>query len=450
MHFHLKKRVHYYHIKNVFMKKTFRFIVMLVMLAAYSSPQALAATHTVKKSISFAVEYNDNIAESSENQKTDFITHIKPAISYKGEGGRITVDGSYKGDYQLYAKGKGMRDFSHDLNVAVMTEVVENLFYVNMVEDLEPVYRDLTRGELEEGDNMLDTVNRNKFDFSPYFSLQPTDRTSVSFGYRFSDTRYSKSGYGSRKNFFPSDSEYAFNHNRSQQHAAFLQLVHEISERCLVYAGVDITRWQGNSADFDDSSNFYRYQGYLGGMYEFSDELSASVRVGPAYTVTDDGSKELNPFIEAELKYSIGNTDFGLAYNTTYEDDPKLGNSTRVSRYSFSIDKTFERATLNLGVSRNSFEDEGGARKNNRSTITPYFGFRYELSERASFFARYGFTLYEDKGSGQNRYQATHGFKYELDEDCWLTLSYNIRRVEPIDEKALWVNRVVLEFAYAF
>ena len=58
--------------------------------------------------------------------------------------------------------------------------------------------------------------------------------------------------------------------------------------------------------------------------------------------------------------------------------------------------------------------------------------------------------MYDQKSNGNNRYFATNGFRYELDEDCSVSLSHNLRRFDEDDGKTSWVNRVLLEFTYAF
>lgn len=412
--------------------------------------------------LGLGMEYNDNVRETSGNRKTDLITHIKPSLLLRHEGGRVQGEISYKGDYQFHIKGTDYDDYSHYLNISALGEMVENLFFLDVEEDLQPVYHSARRGDVYEGDTTRNQVNRNRFTVSPYFSLNPTDRFNIRFGYRFMDLRYSKNDDGrGRDQFLPrSGSDYDFNTNASQQHMFFTNASHQLSDRLTLFANADALRNTGDSNTTGEENNYYRYQGQVGFEYAIAEDLTVKILAGPAYTAYDDGGSSLVPYASLDLTQTVGRSQFSLGVLMDFTDDPETGESLRHSAYTVSWKKDFDRSSLTLGLGYHIYDGEqSGSPKSNawRPSVT----YTYELTDRLRFMAGSNLDIAEDSGSGSSWAYANAGFKYELDENAWLSLTYRYKYADISQSDSDYysdgeeygsysVNRIILEFYMQF
>lgn len=411
------------------------------------------APYELRAGIGFAAEYDDNVKETASNRKADFISHVKPQLTLLREGGRLRTDISYRGDYRYYANGNEPDDYSHYLKASLFGEVWENLFFVNIVEDLQPVYRDATRGDIVESDSTRDFVNRNRFTVSPYFRLEPGERTTVTAGYAFTDTRYNEDR-NARSSFLPSrKAGYSYNSRKNRQHNFFVAAEREMTEKLSCTAGVDILLRTSDEERDEKESTLTRYQAYVGGRYEASEDVTLSARAGPAYSSPKNGDARFRPFIDASMAYTPGRTEFTLGYSTDYEDDPDTGESLRRQTYSASAARTFDRASLRLGISRNRYERETGGRSDDdseRKALRPFVFFTYDLSERLSFSARYYANIYENASSGETVHFVSYGPRYLFDEERWVGLTHSVKTGDPRGERSYHVNKVSVELYVGF
>ncbi len=450
-------------------------LVLLGAAAAFCAEDAggeaesVEAVYEMQLSLGTGIEYNDNINDTSKNKTTDFIGHIKPSFYFSREGGRLKADIQYRGDYLFYLMDKDSEEYRHYLDASFTGELVENLFFLTVTESMKQVYDNVTRGDVID-DDYRDQVNRNRFTVSPRFAFKPTDRTDLSFGYMFTDTRYSKDYSGTNPKFLSLNSDqYDFNYNKNQDHSVFARVNHELSERAIVWTGVDVVRRIDNSrrsrrnifenwdwmpefyVDDGKDMSFYRYMVYVGGQYEFSEDLSARFRVGPSYNKPDEGDTSLRPFIEADVAYAVGRSVFGAAYNTIYEDDVYSGASIRQNQYRIFWNKEFDRARLTTSFSYSTYSEEIGNSSSRVNNFKPALNLTYDLTDRLSSFARYSAIIYEKRDEGADRQYFTYGLRYALGEESSLQLSHGIRHTEPYGQRgAYFVNRVMIELTHRF
>ncbi len=435
----------------------FAVTVLLSALCAWSPAPCRAGETRAEAGLGLAGEYSDNVTESSHGAKADFITHVKPRLLFEHEGGRILAKADYRGDYQYYMRGNASDDYAHYLRASALGEVVENLFFVDLSEDFRPVYGNSARGEVVEGDSTQDLVNRNTFQASPYFSLHFSDRTQGRFGYRFTDTRYSDD-WDSHKRPLPGLNN-SFSTKSSQQHSAFANLDHAVSERGGLQTGAEITRLDAKRQDDLPSESTTRYMAYVGGSYLLADGLSVSARVGPNLSVPDEGSRSLRPYVSSELKYALGRSEFGLGYTMDYTSDPRTGGDTQRTQYRGWWTKNFDRTWLGANVIYTSNES---LHEGTQEYFRPSISLRRELSERLSAFATLTGDFNTSGGDDADRYYAQVGLRHELSEDSWLSLSYTGKlvgkaggpsrdgatRSDQVD--GYEVNRIMVEIYMAF
>lgn len=419
-----------------------------VGLLAFSTGRA-AAEQTAQATFGLGSEYNDNVTET-RNGKGDIVNHVMPGLRYQYEAERVTAKIDYKGDYSYHLMGEAPDNYSHTLDARALLEVVEDRFFLDISENLRPVYRQATRGDLIEGDTRRDQTDQNVFAVSPYFSFRPSERTSLKTGYRFSDIRYAdeaQPGSGSRT-WLPgwSSGESSMNRNVKQQHDLFGDLEHELSGTVTMLAGYEMTRQEAET-----QQDFYRHRAYVGARYEYAEKSMLRVRTGPMVTETDDGESSARLYYSADLSHALGRQTLTLSSERDYTDDPETGKSILRNLNSAGISFLFDRSTLNLTLGYAEYESslQGGGNKFWR----PGINCTYELTDRLK--ANAGINAELDAGSSStvtsDRYYLSTGLHYDLTEAAWLALTYRYKAVDSSDSGSSFaVNRIMLEWGMTF
>ncbi len=418
-----------------------------------NAPMKSDSIYEFTAAISTGFEYSDNVENSANDTFSAFMTHIRPSFSFQRLGGRITADISYAGKYTFYLQEKSDPDYVHTIDASVTAEVVKNFFFINISESMEQIYEDITRGEFQEGDSDEDTRNRNVITIAPYISLQPTQRTNLTVGYTFTDTRYSESPTGKTPSFLSIDGEqYNFIHDVNQSHNGYFKVNHELSERASIYTGGGVTRTIYQDTEETDIT---RYTLYVGGAYAFSEDLSASIEIGPNYSVADSGDTGFSPYVNASLNYAVGRSVFSLSYKTSFEDDPEENTSVLKSSYDFSWAKSYDRTKISMGIAYNTFETEVdssnvGENQEEGNTISPRVSLNYELTDRLTTFLNYSGTFYEDHSLGDHKHTGSYGLRYALSENSNVSLTHRIFYTIPQTDSSYWTNQVSVDLAYTF
>ncbi len=446
-----------------FLFSTFYFVFLtpIVALAEGLETSVFSSdpVYEMNASIGVGFEYTDNEESTSTNKQTAFINHIYPTFSFKREGGRLAADIFYSGDYSFYMRDGLDAEYSHTFDASLSATIVENLFFISLTESMQQVYESLALSDLEVSDDAGDERNQNVFTISPYFTLQPTQRTNLTFGYTFTDTRYSLGDVSETTSFLSfSEDQYDFSYNVSQSHIGYFTVDHVLSDRATFRMGGTYTR---TIYDDEDSIDLTEYNFYLGGSYAFSENLSASFEVGPNYSVTDEGDSSFSPYVQMSLNYSLGRSSFALSYNTSIEDDFESGETVNKSSYTFSYSRAFERAQLSLGLSYNTYDTQSTYRQTaiasqtesaeeDSNTFSPFISFNYDLTPRTKIYARYNAVISEDSSIGDHTHSVNYGITYELSESSTISLSHSFLYAIPHDEDDYYSNRVMLNFNYIF
>lgn len=410
---------------------------------------ASAGDSAAEAGLGLGSEYNDNVRESAANAKTDFITHIKPAFKLSHTGGRSSFSADYRGDYMFYTRGSKKDDYMHYLKAAFAGEVVENLLFLDITQDLQPVYSNAVRGDTIEGDGTTDLVNKNRFEVSPYCNLHLSDRTDTRFGYRFTDLRYSEGN--NRNHPIPGlNNEYDFSSKVSQQHTVFTETNHALTDRIDLKAGLDGTRHDVEKArESDANQSLTRYKAYIGGAWKLSEDATVQVLAGPSYTVPDDGKEKLRPYVNSSVVWVVGRSEFGLAYDMDYFDDPETGGSKSRTSSSTWWTKNFERARLTARLEYRRYDrPNGGTEENYRPSIFSSYDISERLSATASATAE---NISGGNTTSANAYHTSLGLNYQLSESSRVSLTYRNKIAEKSGTREGYdVNRLMLEAYVAF
>jgi len=146
------------------MNQTLR--IYLLTIVALSLSVFAFAEPAWKASLSVGEEYNDNTDEE-KNGREDFITSVRPSLSYVREGERFLFESAYSGDYRFYAKNTQDEEFNHNLIVHALLDAWENFLFLELADTYRLVNEDRTEGDVMEDDSTQGLVQQNTFTFSP-------------------------------------------------------------------------------------------------------------------------------------------------------------------------------------------------------------------------------------------------------------------------------------------
>ena len=302
-------------------------------LLLLGAAQALGADFSIRPMITLSEEYTDNVFDSNQGKKSDFITRARPGVSagYKAPFWDWDLDYAY--DYRYYAKGSQKDDWSQNCNMTGLLKLVDEKLFLAVSDVYQRVSLDVTR------DTSQETLFQNQSDqnvgtVSPYFVLHPTKTIMVKAGYRYVNTWYKDSQAISQ-----------------QSHGGFLDTSYELTPRFFLTAGYNITREESETA----GNNLTRQEAYLGPRYEYAEKSFVYARGGAIITkygaLTDS---VVNSFWDAGLTHSFDSATLNLNSSVAYAQDP-LGVATLVTTYSGSLAKTYQRGTLTLQGAYNEF-----------------------------------------------------------------------------------------------
>ncbi len=274
-------------------------------------------------SIAVSEEFTDNLFETRDNRISDYITRVLPGVAASYKAPALNADLNYVFDYRHYANNNRDDEIAHSLSAKAKLAAVENLFFLDVSEEYQRVSLDVTRDVTKES-LFFNQTDRNVAAVSPYFTVRPSERLPVKFGYRFIDTRYASSSGIDRTD-----------------HIGFLEMAYELSKKFSLTASYTFTR------EMADIGNLSQHQALGGFRYEYADKSFVFAQAGNTWIEYDSGHL-LNGFI-----WSAGAThvfDTATATITTgvkFNEDP-LSNNVQERFVSAVFEKRFQRGSLSL------------------------------------------------------------------------------------------------------
>lgn len=390
-----------------------------------------------KASLGVSGEYTDNAGEEHDGEE-DFITALRPNLSYNREGGRLLFQSAYSGDYRYYTRETEDEEFNHDLRVRALLEAAEEFFFIDATETYRLVNEDRTRGDVREEDSTSELVQQNTFTFSPYITPRFGDRASAKVGYAYSNIWYDDSDKDS-KNI----------------HRGFLDGDYELSDRASLLSGYSYTM------ELSEDDTLDRHIAYIGGSYEYSANGDVYLKLGPQYSrYRDRGTSSTSLYWDAGLNHDFGAVILGLSTGISFEDDPDTGETYERRYATATLTKIWERTRASVYATLEDYEDsaDGGSYDDDdsgegvESTRRTVFGLNvsHELSARLS--GTFGLSHdFDDSDDNTKRWYANLGLTYALSENMKLSAWYRFKdsSSDDIDEDYR-VNRVGLQLTYLF
>ena len=414
--------------------KTYLIIALLLVSAASSA----WAEPEWKASLAVSEEFNDNTGEDHEGEE-DFITSLRPSLSYVREGSRLQFQSSYRGNYQYYAKDTEDKEFNHDLNVHALLDAWESFFFVEATEIYSLVNQDRTKGDAREEDSTTDLVQQNRFTLSPYIIPHFGERTQAKIGYAFSDIRYEDDD-GDSKNI----------------HRGFVDGEHELSPVLSLLTGYSYTQelWEDDTLD--------RHIAYLGGRYAYAENGNVFLKIGPQYTrYRERDNSATSTFWDAGLDHDFGMVQLNLSTGVTFEDDPDTGETYERKYATIRLIKAWQRTTASIFTTLGDY-DEGadGSDGRNRSDNETGDSVRrtalglnisHEFSPRLTGTLGLIHDFEDDTDDDTKRWYANLGLNYALSEKLGLGWWYRFKDSSSNDvDEDYRVNRVGVQLTMLF
>ncbi|GAB4390631.1 MAG: TIGR03016 family PEP-CTERM system-associated outer membrane protein [Thermodesulfovibrionales bacterium] len=400
------------------------FIALLLLVSAAS---AEGAEFRITPSFALSEEYTDNIFLESRDEQEEYITSLRPSITLFYEDAPWRWDVAYLMDYLIYARNTRGDELLHDLAANGHITVVRDFFFVDVHDRFERVSldpaRDFTRESL-----FLNQSDRNLFRINPYFVLEPGRLTTLTVGYRFSDTWY--------------EEETAIDRT---DNSAYSELALEVSPRTKAYV-----RYEFMDED-NDAVDFQRHDARAGARYEYTEESFIFGEAGNTWLDFDDGRSLNKPVWRAGLSRAFAYVTVTVETGREYEENPE-GSVLKVDRYEASLESPLGRATLRLAARLGEYSIAETDALETR-TYGGGLDVGYELSARAKAHLDASLDKLERKFSSDDPLIFLGGVRVEylVLEDVTASLAYRYAQSDTktgFDEYDN--NRAVLELRAAF
>jgi len=431
-----------------FIKRVLRYCIAIGCLL-YAVPESRGAgSDFFTPSITVNQEYNDNILETPNNKKGDFVTRVMPGFAMAYRAPFWDWDLGYIFDYRHYSKGTRDDEITHNVNAKGNLRLIDNLLYLDLSDTYSRVSLDTLRDTTTESLSVNQT-DQNILSVSPYLLLHPANNNTVKTGLRYSKTSY----FGSEGSSEGID---------YQEFGAFISMNHELSSKCtLIFNGnysYDVT---------SENINYSRVTPSVGIRYDYTEKSFISLEGG--YTALfNSGRTDTSPYWNAAFTHTFDFMILSVNSGITYNTDP-LQYASKQTTVGARLDKPFQRGATSLFISYSNIKDS-------LQNTLKYINYDRGTSTKyeAGTSTKYDFTsqiaghldLIADKFSGNNGYDTTFsglnypyrfslgpGISMALKNKFTISLDYNYvtyRNSPASASGSTDINRVIVGLSKAF
>ncbi len=404
----------------------FRMVPILVSLFLLaSSPDVFAGEFSFHPSIAVSEEYTDNVYETRDNKRYDFITRVMPGIALTYNAQLCDWDLRYVYEYRYYARNSRTDDNPQSLNLHGLTRVIKDLFFLDISDVYDRVSLDVSRDRTTEG-LFIDQSDTNTFIASPYFQFRPGPNTTLRTGYRYRNVWYKDPTGIDRR-----------------QHIGFAEANYEYSSRLTYTASYTYTHENSINPN-------YRHAPYVGFRYEYKDRSFILAQAGYTWFKTKYHGDFDYPFWNVGITHTMGTYTVSLASVVLYPEDPE-SSVTRETDYTLNLTKDFGRGNVGLAVSYAKFAGDVTDVENRYAAgVTA----RYDLGARLVANLSAGVEKYDhiETNTYTRRIYVNPSLTYRLPKEISLILSYYYADYYSplLYEDNYSLNRVILEARKTF
>jgi hypothetical protein len=397
----------------------------VLLVALFLCPAVRASEFSFHPSLGVSEEFTDNVYESRDNRKSDFITRVMPGLALKYNAPLWDWDLAYYFDYRYYARNSHKYETTHNLAAKGHIKIIDELFFLDLSDTFKRVSLDVSRDYTQESlfENQTDS---NTFTASPYFVFHPGTRTNIKTGYRYTNVWYR-------------DPEAI----DKREHSGFLNASYEYSPKLTFTA--DYLFIRQNSVN-----SFNRHTPSAGARYEYADKCFIFGQGGYTWVDYSDASDFNKPYWNAGITHTFDTFSLSATTAVLYPEDP-LNGFTREINYALALNKPLERGSVGLSV---YYSDYDGETVDRTKKFGVGFTGRYDVTEKlaASLSANVERYDYRDPSGHTRRIYVTPGLSYSLPWETSLSLFYSFIDYHSAEIYAdnYQVNRVVLEVRKVF
>ncbi|HJS21870.1 MAG TPA: TIGR03016 family PEP-CTERM system-associated outer membrane protein [Steroidobacteraceae bacterium] len=172
--------------------KSRRMLAPFVAVAATAAMAVEAADWTIEPEFALGGTYTDNVTLAPEGfEEEDFVTEIRPSISFEAEGTRFEADIDYQFQYFSFAEDSDRDTSYHNFIATTTTQIVPDRFLFDLngaygqtlVDPTEPI----PVSNVLVSDNLTDFWT---LDAAPTFVQPLGDRTRFTLAYAYGIVRY--------------------------------------------------------------------------------------------------------------------------------------------------------------------------------------------------------------------------------------------------------------------
>lgn len=403
--------------------------VMAEIVACFSDNQVFAAKLEFSPSIAVSEEFTDNIFETSDNKRSEYITRLQPGFSSSYQTPFWNWDLGYNFDYRIYARGSRGDEYTHNGVLKGSLTLLDNFLFLDVSDTYHRVTLDIARSAATESSIFLDQTDQNTATISPYLLWRLGEKGTLKTGYRYTDVRYWGEGIERR------------------EHAGFASLNRELSSKFNLTAGYDFTHLESQPTRYNkhDLSGGFRF--------EYADKSFLYGQVGNSWQYFNHGGAASYLFWNAGITHDLGIAVATLETRVQTAIDP-LAVTTNETRYSGRVEKTLQRGMIGFSTSYSEYVNTQTDATDQRRLSFGITG-RYELlqslvaslavtAERFYFDTKSGFPYHLNSICGI-------GYAFNRDLRIGLNYTYNTQRMDfDSDSIAIDTNRVVVDIKKVF
>lgn len=379
-------------------------LYLTVLLALFVLPvSALAGTSEYSMSLGVGEEYNSNVNEKA-NAQPDWVSKATAVGKVKYQSARIEADGEIDGSFNIYALGNRNDEFKGNALANAKVALVEELLFVEAHGTFRQVYNNLIRGETNPTDSTQSQVDQYVTSGRAYITPRLSDRLSSMIGYEFIGYFYGD-GSNTSTNVNSTSSGSAKN---KISNGVFANFIYELTPLWQLTLDASTLRQDSRSGGLQRS---YVNAGF---KWQYSADGYISAKVGPRYSVYDNGTSSLNPYVDAVWSHTLNRFTAKAILSSLYTDNPVATYSTLKKTAGLSLDWEGEKLTLQAKASLTNTDGE-----DTRDSDQLALGLtaRYEITPRLIFKAGASRNSTVTSSYTQVRWYANGGLEYSLGKD---------------------------------
>ncbi len=172
------------------MRHTRSGVCLAVLVLSTLGGQAFAGTWRATPHLEVLETYTDNVNVSPVNKQDDFVTRVSPGIGITGQGARISADIDYTANFLYFANSEDSSDLRHELQGRVNSELVRDLFYLDLKASINQQFVDRGGSLSNNFDNQTDNRKTvQNYIINPYLRRDYGSWGTANLYYRFNYIR---------------------------------------------------------------------------------------------------------------------------------------------------------------------------------------------------------------------------------------------------------------------